>query len=130
MTCVEVLEHLDNLDGYRIVNMDKIKEEYPTLFEKSGQMNWKVFESEIRPKHFIYIRPEKGSITFNMQRGPIKEVGLNGCQVDQLISAAKEIISEFNKGTPCRENSIAITKLDEALLWLQNRTKERMSRGV
>jgi len=30
----------------------------------------------------------------------------------------------------CRENSMAITKLDEALMWLEKRTADRISRGV
>jgi hypothetical protein len=31
---------------------------------------------------------------------------------------------------PCRENAIAITKLDEALLWLNKRTSDRVKRNV
>ena len=34
--------------------------------------------------------------------------------------------SEFR----CRENSMAITKLEEALLWLRKRTMGREQRGV
>jgi hypothetical protein len=30
----------------------------------------------------------------------------------------------------CRENSIAITKLDEAILWLNARTNRREAEGV
>ena len=30
----------------------------------------------------------------------------------------------------CRENSIAITKLEEALMWLERRTTNRIERGV
>ena len=30
----------------------------------------------------------------------------------------------------CRENSLAITKLEEALMWLERRTKNRIERGV
>ena len=30
----------------------------------------------------------------------------------------------------CRENAIALTKLQEALLWLNKRTKDRTDRGV
>lgn len=30
----------------------------------------------------------------------------------------------------CRENSIAITKLEEALMWLERRTTNRVERGV
>jgi hypothetical protein len=31
---------------------------------------------------------------------------------------------------PCRENAMAITKLDEALMWLNKRTTDRIQRGV
>ena len=30
----------------------------------------------------------------------------------------------------CRENSLAITKLEEALMWLEKRTADRVKRGV
>lgn len=31
---------------------------------------------------------------------------------------------------PCRENAIVITKLQESLMWLEERTKDRKKRGV
>lgn len=31
---------------------------------------------------------------------------------------------------PCRENSLAVTKLEEALMWLNQRTANRVARGV
>ncbi len=69
-------------------------------------------------------------ISFKLQEGPIKEVGENGCQVDELIGAALIILRSFNKTFPCRENSIAITKLEEALHRLADRTRDREKRGV
>lgn len=56
--------------------------------------------------------------------------GVNGCQVDTVIEAAKLMLDRLNSKFPCRENAIAITKLDEALMWLNERTKKRISRGV
>lgn len=72
----------------------------------------------------------KNTIVFKLQEGPIKEVGENGCQLDSLIGAAATILRSFNSRFPCRENSIAITHLDEAMMWLQKRTKDREKRGV
>lgn len=69
-------------------------------------------------------------VTFNGQRGPIKEVGVNGCQVDDVIKFARLTIEVFNKKFPCRENSIAITKLQEAELWLMQRRLDQEERGV
>ena len=76
----------------------------------------------------ILITPQ--SVTFIGQRGPIKEVGVNGCQIDDLITFALGTITTFNKKFPCRENSLAITKLAEALHWLDARKRDREDRGV
>lgn len=56
----------------------------------------------------------------------------NGSFVETVIAAAKQRIEYYNENTEfrCRENSMAITKLDEALHWLEHRTKAREERGV
>ncbi len=77
-----------------------------------------------------YIKKDGNSITFTIQNGPIKENGLNGCQVDDMIIVATSIIRKLNGEFPCRENSLAITKLEEATMWLEKRTTDRESRGV
>lgn len=69
-------------------------------------------------------------IEFQVQKEPIKENGVNGCQVDTIIATAKIIIEGLNKNFPCRENSIVITKLDEAIMWLKKRKQDREERGV
>ena len=68
-----------------------------------------------------YIKEENSTVTFQIQNGPIKEVGVNGCQIDDVIQWALNKIQGFNKNLPCRENSIIITKLEEALLWSMKR---------
>ena len=79
---------------------------------------------------FIDIDHDENTITFKIQNGPIKEAGVNGCQVDTLIYAAKTILEGLNKNYPCIENSMAINKLQAALDWLNERTKNRQERGV
>ena len=39
-------------------------------------------------------------------------------------------IGVLNKKFPCRENLLAITKIEEASLWLGKRTADRIARGV
>ncbi len=80
--------------------------------------------------NFIEVDDKHNAITFKIQNGPIKEHGVNGCQVDDIILAARTIISGLNKNFPCRENSCAITKLDEAMQWLAWRTRDCEKRGV
>lgn len=76
------------------------------------------------------VHGEPSSVEFQIQSGPIKEFGVNGCQIDEVIAWAKEKIEGFNVAFPCRENSVAITKLDEALMWLAKRKADREKRQV
>jgi hypothetical protein len=65
------------------------------------------------------------------QNGPLQEAGLNGISDEALIAIVIDRLEGFNADKfRCRENSLAITKLEEALLWLQKRTRDRQRRGV
>lgn len=67
----------------------------------------------------------------HFQEGPIKECGVNGVCNEDLIAMVICRLEHFQKGQfACRDNAIAITKLEEALLWLRKRTIARESRGV
>lgn len=58
----------------------------------------------------------------------------NGAFVETVIAAAKQRIEYYQTAAKgkfmCRENAMAITKLDEALLWLNKRTQDREARAV
>ena len=127
---LETLKGVKKIGGFGVVVMDDLREQHPEKFNESGAMDYAWFEKEIRPNFFVHVRNDKNSIAFTIQNGPIKEVGVNGCQVDTIIAAAKAILEGLNKKFPCRENSSAITKLDEALHWLEHRTKDREARAV
>ena len=79
---------------------------------------------------YISVSHDLNQITFKIQDGPIGENGVNGCQVDDVIQTVRTMIHGLNKKHPCRENACAITKLDEAMMWLDKRTKDREVRGV
>lgn len=65
------------------------------------------------------------------QNGAILESGINGCQNEDLIEIVLDRLRDFQNGKfPCRENAIAITKLEEALMWLDKRTLDRKERDV
>lgn len=67
----------------------------------------------------------------HFQEGPIKENGVNGVMNEDLIAMVITRLEHFNDSDyRCRENSMAITKLEEALLWLRKRTMGRERRGV
>ena len=69
--------------------------------------------------------------TIQFQSGPIKEAGVNGVNIEDLIVICIDQLQQFQDGDfSCRENAIAITKLEEAALWLTKRTLDRIERGV
>jgi hypothetical protein len=127
---LETMKGVTNINGENVVCMDDLRLAFPEKFNASGSMDYKWFESEIRPHNFIYVRHDVNSVSFTLQNGPIKEVGKNGCQVTDMIAVAKHIIEKLNEKFPCRENQMTITKLDEALMWQTKRTTDRQNRGV
>jgi hypothetical protein len=66
----------------------------------------------------------------NFQHGPVGEAGVNGMQNEQLLAVLIHRMNVLNKAFPCRENALAITKLEEATMWLEKRTASRVARGV
>ena len=69
--------------------------------------------------------------TVLFQKGPIVEVGVNGVTQEALLAIVADRLRSFQEGPyACRENALALTKVEEAMHWLQQRTLERMRRGV
>lgn len=65
------------------------------------------------------------------QKGPIKENGVNGCHNEDLLVIVLDRLDSFQRTEfKCRENALAITKIEEALLWLKARTENRIAREV
>lgn len=67
------------------------------------------------------------------QHGPVGENGfdgVNGVQTEDVLKLLAMRLRALNSAFPCRENSIAITKVEEALLWLEHRTAIRVEQGV
>lgn len=67
----------------------------------------------------------------DFQCGPIKECGVNGVNNEDLLLMVLARLQAFqNTDFKCRENACAITKIEEALMWLRKRTTEREMRNV
>lgn len=93
-----------------------------------------VDEPEFNANHVYTVvaadsRDEITTVTF--QKGPIKEYGVNGCCNEDLIAMVIDRLESFQKSEfSCRENALAITKLEEALHWLRHRTDKRERAGT
>ena len=65
------------------------------------------------------------------QNGPIKEFAVNGITGEALLAIQIDRLRAFQEGLyRCRENAIALTHCEDALMWLQRRTVARIKRGV
>jgi hypothetical protein len=77
-------------------------------------------------------------ITIAWQDGPLGRGDARraptGAFVEGVIEAALDRLGWYQTASAgrfkCRENALAITKLEEALLWLDHRTLAREARGV
>jgi hypothetical protein len=95
---------------YRIAGMDL----------KRHPSNWNTSEEDI--PHWL---------TILFQNGPINESGVNGITQEALLAIVIDRLRSFQAGPfSCRENAIALTHCEEALMWLQRRTVARIKRGV
>ena len=64
------------------------------------------------------------------QNGPIKEHGVNGVQVVDVLEICLHRMQSLNEHFRCRENSLVITKIEEAILWDRERTRARTAAKV
>jgi hypothetical protein len=65
------------------------------------------------------------------QKGSIQEAGVNGVSGEALLAIQIDRLRSFQSGPyACRENALALTALEESLMWLQKRTRDRLARGV
>ena len=94
---------------------------------------------------------EPKNVDIHFQNGPIQEVGIDGLSNESLLAIVidrlrgfqhkrkEPLTSEAPDGEfdfssrgrfACRENALALTHIEEGLMWLQKRTNDRMKRGV
>lgn len=78
-------------------------------------------------------KPEDKSLlgVVHFQEGALKETKQNGIFNEDLIGIVIHRLECFQKSKyNCRENKLAIEKLEEALCFLRQRTEKRRNRGV
>jgi len=72
-----------------------------------------------------------GHTTIVFQNGPINEAGVNGVTHEALLAVVADRLRSYQAGPfACKANACALTHIEEAIHWLQQRTLERMRRGV
>lgn len=91
--------------------------------------------SVIKPGHVYAVDLGDGEpVIINFQSGPVKEVGVNGVQnedlLEILIDRLEYLQAEKNGMFACKENKMALLNLKDADKWQKARTAKRVSRGV
>lgn len=120
---------------YEKLNHDLLTGKYTEVWCDSGDFKYNA------PHHFDVVEsgsdyndpsaPVRVLSSVHFQEGPIKEAGVNGVHNEDLIAMVITRLEHFqNSEYKCRENALAITHLEEALLWLRKRTMGRENRGV
>lgn len=81
-------------------------------------------EYEISGPDFMY--------PISFQNGPVTGPdAINGVTHEALLAIVLHRLQSLQAGPfPCRENAVAATKVEEALMWLHERTRARAARGV
>jgi hypothetical protein len=108
----------------KIVEIGTRKHTVVSVLDEPGQGN---------ACHEYAIHDAKGHILgrVSFQNGPIGDVGVNGVHNEDLLAIVAHRLQGFQSGPySCRENSLALTKIQEGLHWLRHRTDARESRGV
>lgn len=54
----------------------------------------------------------------------------DGTTNEEVLRMLIDRLQYLNAKAPCRENSVALTHIETALLWLEKRTADRKARGV
>lgn len=85
-------------------------------------------------KYEIRVAQDDGDfiiVTLDFQNGPVKEAGANGITDEALYAILLDRLRGFQSGPyACRENALALTNLEQTLMWLHKRTLDRERRGV
>jgi hypothetical protein len=69
--------------------------------------------------------------TVKFQNGPVKEVGVNGIFMEDLLNICCHRLECFQSGDfACQYNADALKAIEDALACLNARTKDRQAHGV
>ena len=131
---LETLKGVTEIDGFKIfrnLTEGDGKEGARVLTEEGERIvPWKDFGDKFREEYPIGIHDGSNLISYKIQNGPIKENGVNGCQVDTMVATVIRMIQELNRKFPDECNNHALNNFVSGLGWLKQRKINREARGV
>ena len=129
------MRHLTDhiVSGDQAVQLDIMVTDEPGAGGANHRYEVSGFDATDNPSNYDRELDTSGpkQLTVIFQNGPIKEHGVNGVTQEALLAVVIDRLRSFQAGPfSCRENAIALTHVEEALMWLQRRTVARIKRGV
>ena len=90
----------------------------------------KIVKEDDNTYDIVKVSNNTAMVSIKFQNGATQETEINGILMEDLLHIVKDRLEGFNQGDwRCKENSMAITKIEEALLWLNKRTNDRRESG-
>ena len=90
----------------------------------------KIIKEDDNTYDIVKVSNNTALASIRFQNGATQETEINGIFMEDLLHIVKDRLEGFNQGKwSCKENSMAITKIEEALLWLNKRTADRKESG-
>ena len=135
---LETLRNLKVVSNHPILNLVFRKAMYDEVNPSGERQDGVDFSKEsfedyinrLKVNHFIVVDDDTNTISFKIQQGPIKEKGLNGCQLTDLVVVANHMVTELSKNHPCAENDLTTMYWEKGLQAQADRTKDRETRNV
>jgi hypothetical protein len=75
-------------------------------------------------------RPAENKVSFTFQDGTIKDAGVNGVQISDLLYFLYGTFASLNGDYPCHENLVTLDALSHAIEAQVDRKTDRLMRGV
>ena len=90
----------------------------------------KIIKEDDNTYDIVKVSNSTAMVSIKFQNGATQETEINGIFMEDLLHIVKDRLEGFNQGKwRCKENSMAITNIEEALLWLNKRTADRKDSG-
>lgn len=125
---INTLKGITEINGKKVCDLNAVKN--LESLKTDGVFDWDKFD-EFRKDFPISIDHENDMISFKMLTKPASEGGnLELCQLTELITAGKLMLVYLNDKFPCGENEMTIHYLNRALEAQEERTANRIKRGV
>lgn len=123
---------VDHRDGFWLNDAIEIVRDAPDA-AKGGNASHRYEIARLTPGETGTI-PETRQVvgTLQFQQGPrdLPE-SIDGLTDAALVAVLLDRYRGFQSGLfACRDNAVVITKLEEALMWMQKRARDRAARGV